>query len=233
MRASALSIVPESEPATSDDHGTPMSNLDDIPIDPALMDSADKLPIFAEHNGSFQGISKDHDEEPDEEQSAQLVETDHFVREYSQGPQGDPFAPQPQPVFFQPPLDQPQLLPSQKSMKRKRKQKRDASCDACSGNDAGNRDGDPETMLSCVDCGRNCHPSLRSITTLQSYPLCSKIFSYVMAVIEDGTALVLILRSKPRKEIANLGRIFRNSNACSIHCFFLAFTARSSEIKNG
>ncbi|GAW07781.1 histone acetyltransferase mst2 [Lentinula edodes] len=163
MRASALSIVPESEPATSDDHGTPMSNLDDIPIDPALMDSADKLPIFAEHNGSFQGISKDHDEEPDEEQSAQLVETDHFVREYSQGPQGDPFAPQPQPVFFQPPLDQPQLLPSQKSMKRKRKQKRDASCDACSGNDAGNRDGDPETMLSCVDCGRNCHPSCLSL----------------------------------------------------------------------
>lgn len=58
MRASALSIVPESEPATSDDHGTPMSNLDDIdiPIDPALMDSADKVPIFAEHNGTFQGI---------------------------------------------------------------------------------------------------------------------------------------------------------------------------------
>ncbi|KAJ3784655.1 hypothetical protein GGU10DRAFT_271005 [Lentinula aff. detonsa] len=155
MRASALLLVPESEPATSDDHGTPTSNLDDIPIDPTLMDSPDRQSMYFEQNGLFHEISKDHNEEPEEGQSAQFVESERFVREYSEGPQGDPFAPQPQPVFFQPPFDQPQLLPSQKSMKRKRKQKRDTLCDACSGDDSGNKDGEPEIMLSCVDCGRN------------------------------------------------------------------------------
>ncbi|KAJ3995087.1 hypothetical protein F5050DRAFT_1769833 [Lentinula boryana] len=159
MRASALLLVPEFEPATSDDHGTPTSNLDDIPIDPTLMDSPDKQSMHFEQNGLFHEISKDHNEEPEEGQSARFVGSERFVREYSEGPQGDPFAPQPQPVFFQPPFDQPQLLPSQKSMKRKRKQKRDALCDACSGDDTGNKDGEPEIMLSCVDCGRNCHPS--------------------------------------------------------------------------
>ncbi|KAJ3768226.1 hypothetical protein FB446DRAFT_289115 [Lentinula raphanica] len=152
MRASALSLVPESEPITSDDHGTPKSNLDDIPIDPALMDSVDRQSMYAEQNEMHQDSSTDHYQEPDEGQSAPL---NHFVRDYSEGPQGDPFAPQPQP-FFEPPLDQSQLFPPPKPMKRKKKQKRDAQCYHCFGEDVANRDGQPEIMLSCVDCGRNC-----------------------------------------------------------------------------
>ncbi|KAJ4480048.1 hypothetical protein J3R30DRAFT_3288344 [Lentinula aciculospora] len=153
MKGYALSVAPESESATSEDNGTPKSNLDDIPIDPALMDWADTQQIFTEQNGMYQEIVSSIAFQALE--FPQLVETDHFMREYSQGPQGDPFAPQPQPVFFQPSLDQPQLLPSQKSMKRKRKQKRDSLCDSCSGDDAANKDGEPEIMLSCIDCGRN------------------------------------------------------------------------------
>ncbi|KIK62510.1 hypothetical protein GYMLUDRAFT_502271 [Collybiopsis luxurians FD-317 M1] len=97
-----------------------------------------------------------------QESQFQPIDSDQYPQDYPQGPQGDPFAPQPS-IFFPPPvLDHP-LPAAQKSMKRKRKQKK---CDFCGGNDTRNKDGQPEVMLSCVDCDG---PSGASILPVPSF----------------------------------------------------------------
>lgn len=74
------------------------------------------------------------------------------VDSYPQGPQGDPFA-QPPPVYI--PVEEPVPLPAKPVKKRKRPVAREEECGFCSGNDSENREGQPELMVSCVDCGRS------------------------------------------------------------------------------
>ena len=76
---------------------------------------------------------------------------DFKIRQYSQGPQGDPFAPQLPPPFF--PLER-QLLPTPKP-KRKHRIRREEGCSFCQGNGTRNTMGDPELMLTFHLCGRS------------------------------------------------------------------------------
>lgn len=71
---------------------------------------------------------------------------------YSQGPQGDPFAPPP-PVYPEP---EPEAVSPSKSVKKKRRHKRGESCEECHGDEAANKEGKLEPMLICEGCGRCC-----------------------------------------------------------------------------
>jgi hypothetical protein len=76
----------------------------------------------------------------------------NHIREYSQGPQGDPFAQPPPPEYF-PPVSEAVLTP--KPQKKKRKVRREPNCGFCGGNDKKNKIGEPEEMVSCDECGRS------------------------------------------------------------------------------
>ena len=101
-------------------------------------------------------------------QHQEVPPEDYQMRQYSQGPQGDPFAPQLPPPFF--PIEQQQLLPTPKP-KRKRRIRREEECGFCQGNDTRNTMGDPELMLTCHMCGR-------SGLLFSSTPLSYKILNY-------------------------------------------------------
>lgn len=77
---------------------------------------------------------------------------EYRVRQYSQGPQGDPFAPQIVGPFF--PVEHEPPVPPQKP-KRKRRVRREEECSFCQGNDKRNKNGDPEPMATCDECGRS------------------------------------------------------------------------------
>jgi hypothetical protein len=74
------------------------------------------------------------------------------IREYSQGPQGDPFAQPPPPDYF-PPVTEAVL--TTKPQKKKRRVRREPNCGFCGGNDRKNKIGEPEEMVSCDECGRS------------------------------------------------------------------------------
>ena len=76
----------------------------------------------------------------------------NHIREYSQGPQGDPFAQPPPPEYF-PPVNEVMLTP--KPQKKKKKVRREPNCGFCGGNDKKNKTGEPEEMVSCDECGRS------------------------------------------------------------------------------
>ncbi|KAH8117798.1 hypothetical protein DFH11DRAFT_859771 [Phellopilus nigrolimitatus] len=94
--------------------------------------------------------------------SCSLAPTYAF-NQYAQGPQGDPFAPQPPPQFFPDPnLHTPTDELAQtvsKPVKRKRRPRREEECGFCGGSDSKNRQQQPERMVVCNDCGRSGHPS--------------------------------------------------------------------------
>lgn len=71
---------------------------------------------------------------------------------YIQGPQGDPFAPQPPQTYLPAEVELPAPL---KPLKKKRKPRRETECSFCGGDDAKNKEGEPETMVTCADCGRS------------------------------------------------------------------------------
>jgi hypothetical protein len=76
----------------------------------------------------------------------------HHIRDYSQGPQGDPFA-QPSPPDYFPPVSETILTP--KPQKKKKRVRREPNCGFCGGNDKKNKIGTPEEMVSCDECGRS------------------------------------------------------------------------------
>ncbi|KXN91698.1 Histone acetyltransferase KAT7, partial [Leucoagaricus sp. SymC.cos] len=93
-------------------------------------------------------------------------------------PEGDPFAPQntipylPN-IIAEPPA--PPLPPHPlKPLKKRRRLKREENCSFCSGNDARNKVGEPEAMVTCHECGRSGHPSCMELSRigdmLRSYP---------------------------------------------------------------
>ncbi|OCH95441.1 hypothetical protein OBBRIDRAFT_831000 [Obba rivulosa] len=77
-------------------------------------------------------------------------------RQYSQGPQGDPFAPHVLSPYV--PAEEPPLL-SAKPAKKKRQPRREEECGFCQGNDSKNKYDQPEAMVSCAECGRSAHPA--------------------------------------------------------------------------
>lgn len=77
------------------------------------------------------------------------------TQQYPQGPQGDPFAQAPPEYIAMEEPVEPVPLPSKPLKKRKRPPAREEECGFCNGNDARNKDGKPELMVSCVDCGRS------------------------------------------------------------------------------
>ena len=81
-----------------------------------------------------------------------LPDAPNHIREYSQGPQGDPFAQPPPPDYF-PPVSEAVLTP--KPQKKKKKVRREPNCGFCGGNDKKNKIGEPEEMISCDECGRS------------------------------------------------------------------------------
>jgi hypothetical protein len=76
----------------------------------------------------------------------------NHIREYSQGPQGDPFA-QPPPPDYYPSVGEAIL--TAKPHKKKRRVRRESNCGFCGGNGKKNKIGEPEEMVSCDECGRS------------------------------------------------------------------------------
>ncbi|KAJ2916591.1 hypothetical protein MD484_g3796, partial [Candolleomyces efflorescens] len=158
--------------------GTPISNDDDIPIDPALTGALDPT-LMAESKATMkiEQTSKLTDSNFQQPQQ-QIPQHDpyisqHFpdtseidkVRQYSQGPQGDPFAPQvPVPFFPFEPL--PTEPPQPAKQRKKRRVKRDEECGFCAGTDRRNKHGQPEKMASCHECGRSGHPSCMELASM-------------------------------------------------------------------
>ncbi|KAI0261497.1 hypothetical protein BC834DRAFT_465974 [Gloeopeniophorella convolvens] len=151
------------ERETSYEYGTPASNLDDIPIDPALADP----PIDP--------ALQDHSPRPPLDQAGfpppLSANPSHNLRGYSQGPQGDPFAQPPPPDYF-PPVSE--FVPTTKPAKKRKKVRRDLLCSFCEGNDRRNKLGEVEAMVSCEECGRSGHPTCMSLGSvadlIRSYP---------------------------------------------------------------
>lgn len=150
------------ERETSYEYGTPASNLDDIPIDPALADP----PI----DPALQAFPVKFDSDQADGPLSLPTNTPHHIREYSQGPQGDPFAQPLPPEYFSPVAD----VPNTKPPKKKRKVRREPNCGFCGGNDKKNNIGEPEEMVSCNECGRSGHPTCMDLDTVatlvRSYP---------------------------------------------------------------
>lgn len=177
MRGLAFPSNTASDRETSYEYGTPARNLDDIPIDPALggpeiqqhgnsaaypNDEQVNL-ILAYHsrqtrrrvssifgilfNSHFQAQTQfpAHEAEPTQQQSYLIAQ------QFSQAPQGDPLDPRPDYV----PVEEPQPPPPSKPVRRKRKPRREEECSFCQGDDNKNKNGEPELMLTCHECGRS------------------------------------------------------------------------------
>ncbi|KAM5538485.1 hypothetical protein V8D89_007818 [Ganoderma adspersum] len=138
------------------DNGTPFSSSGDIPIDPALNETPVDPALLAE-----EGMSR-RIQTPQPPPLYPPYQSSR-VDSYPQGPQGDPFA-QPPPVYI--PVEEPVPLPAKPVKKRKRPVAREEECGFCSGNDSENRQGQPELMVSCVDCGRSGHPSCMDLDNM-------------------------------------------------------------------
>ena len=162
---------------------TPLSAYDGIPIDPALGGSPAPLsidpfidpalvphiqqPPAPEVRGPYCDASclpfgahicaqPLYAPPPDYFESHQPLSDDDQVRQYSQGPQGDPFAPQiPQPFFA---VEEPQLPPPQTKSKRKRKAsarvREHSGCWFCGKPERRGAGGRFERLLTCHECGR-------------------------------------------------------------------------------
>lgn len=185
MRGLAFPPNAPGDREASYEYGTPISNVDDIPIDPALGGAPiDPALIMEPHpinvvfpNAPQVGVQRDaswsphpklgshhslppflpqttHPENPYLHQQLHPLD-DYQIRQYSQGPQGDPFAPQIPSPYFPIQEQQPPPPPQPPRPKRKRKFLREEECSFCQGNEKRNKAGEPENMVTCVECGRS------------------------------------------------------------------------------
>ncbi|TFY75592.1 hypothetical protein EWM64_g8421, partial [Hericium alpestre] len=134
-----------SEPAfareVSYEYGTPASNTDDIPIDPALAGP----PIDPALQHWPDASPNEHD--PYYAAGPPPPFSPHR-RDYSQGPQGDPFAPAPPPPYF--PQDEQATPVFKQPVKKKRRPTRQKDCSFCGGTEKKNPKGVPERHPSCL-----------------------------------------------------------------------------------
>ncbi|KAF7330289.1 Histone acetyltransferase [Mycena venus] len=150
MRGLAIPVPANAEfdREQSNEYGTEFSNNDDnIPIDPALVGT----PI----DPALLGDNMDQQNQPADTEPARSpphqVPPNHFTQ-YSQAPQGDPFAPQPE---YHPIADEPPPPSPSKPARRRRGPPRERECGFCGQKKAGQT----ERMATCHDCGRSAHPS--------------------------------------------------------------------------
>ncbi|KAH6913061.1 hypothetical protein BKA70DRAFT_712081 [Coprinopsis sp. MPI-PUGE-AT-0042] len=182
MRGLAFPSDAVSNRETSYEYGTSMSPNNDIPIDPALTGETAAIdPVLV---ADEEGMKQDPYQEPAVlqnsiypgpplEHSQSMLEVDR-VQQYSQGPQGDPFAPQVEQYI---PIEPPPGLPPPLSVrhKRRRKIRREEECGFCNGNDQVNtQTNQSEQMATCIECGRSGHPSCMELGAIgdivRSYP---------------------------------------------------------------
>ncbi|KZT73104.1 hypothetical protein DAEQUDRAFT_722218 [Daedalea quercina L-15889] len=139
------------------------SGSDHIPIDPAL----NAVPVDP---ALLAGGEAENEEVVPPSVLASQPKFAHF-RNYSQGPQGDPFAPQPSPYL---PVEESTPLPVAKPPKKRRQPRREEECGFCEGDDSKNKHGRAESMVSCAECGRSTHPSCLNLPdigdVMHSYP---------------------------------------------------------------
>jgi hypothetical protein len=96
-----------------------------------------------------------------------MLEVDR-IHQYSQGPQGDPFAPQVVEQYM--PIDPtpglPPPLPAKS--KRRRKIRREEECGFCNGNDQLNTmSNQSEQMATCIECGRSGEFALHPVSRVR------------------------------------------------------------------
>ncbi|KAG6898214.1 hypothetical protein C0992_003326 [Termitomyces sp. T32_za158] len=149
MRGLAFPSSAVSDREISYDHGTPVTHPDGIPIDPALSEPVIDPALMEDSSGVMKQINLP---QPSLELQPPPAPPQH-VSQYSDGPQGDPFAPQPLQMYYTIEVDQPILL--SKPVKRKRKPRREHECGFCQGDDRKNKAGHPELMATCSECGRS------------------------------------------------------------------------------
>lgn len=80
------------------------------------------------------------------------ITQDQYPRDFPQGP-----PPEPELLLQQDQLEQlpPPSPKPHKKHKRVKRLKRENECGFCQGSDERNKEGVPETMLSCSNCGRS------------------------------------------------------------------------------
>ncbi|KAL4268783.1 MYST (SAS/MOZ) family protein [Pleurotus pulmonarius] len=131
-----------------------------IPIDPVLT-GIPFDPAFLAGENEDQRVQTPPPPTPLIEEPRQYSEP---LRQYSQGPQGDPFAPPP-PPFLPIPIEQ---SPPRTTSKKKRKTRKPNHCGICDSSHS------PELMVSCIECGRKDHTSCISAEVVgdvvRSYP---------------------------------------------------------------
>ncbi|KAL4062857.1 hypothetical protein J3A83DRAFT_4108049 [Scleroderma citrinum] len=151
---------------TTSEVGSPFSTTDDIPIDPALAgtsvaDHRSHDPTQVIHTRARRTARRVHcvlTARFDQVHSllpSVPARARHYSQEpsqYDQGPRGDPFAPQPSAAYIHIP-EQVSQVP--KPQKRRRRPRREDECGFCQGNDSKNKQGHPELMVSCDECGRS------------------------------------------------------------------------------
>ncbi|KAG0708178.1 hypothetical protein DFH29DRAFT_1065885 [Suillus ampliporus] len=156
------------------EHGTPSSHTSDIPIDPVLAGSPPIDPAIMS-NEAIQLIVSEQGPPIHILEDFITHHPRHYSQEpsqYDQGPRGDPFAPQPPAPYLHIPKEV--VPPPPKPQKKKRKPRREPECGFCQGDDKKNKEGDPEVMVTCEECGRSGHPSCLQLgaiaDTIRPYP---------------------------------------------------------------
>lgn len=152
------------------EYGTPRNNGGDVPIDPVPGVLAIDPTLMEDRSGVVAQQVQLEASYP--EQCLPFPNMYDAVRQYSEGPQGDPFAPQPPPTYF--PVEAELPILSQKPARRKKKPRKEEICGFCQGNDTENKKGQPELMITCDECARSGHPSCMELDdqgdVLRSYP---------------------------------------------------------------
>ncbi|KAH7925486.1 hypothetical protein BV22DRAFT_1011093 [Leucogyrophana mollusca] len=155
MRGLPFPTTAISDREPSYDHGTPFSNGDAIPIDPALAGTPEIDPAITGDKDVGVGATEQVPPEIilDPILHQPLRQYSQEPRQYDLGPQGDPFAPHPPAPYL--PIQEEEVTPAPKPPKKKRRPRREPECGFCQGNDLKNKAEEPEVMVSCDDCGRS------------------------------------------------------------------------------
>lgn len=98
---------------------------------------------------------------------------DHYARDFPQGPP-------PEPQMLLPPLEEDEHQPppprhQQKKPRRVKRPRREKNCGFCQGSDERNKEGVPEAMLSCSNCGRSGRRHYHHVKPNQLILICTFI----------------------------------------------------------
>ncbi|KAF9525653.1 hypothetical protein CPB83DRAFT_837983 [Crepidotus variabilis] len=169
MRGLAFPPNQDADRETSYEYGTPFSNVEDIPIDPALGGTPiDPALMMDEPVVDVEPPYQLENEAPERKR----VHSDEYdLFQYSGAAQGEEFTQHIPAPYLQIPEEQP---PPPPKPKRKRKARRDELCSFCFGTSKKNSRGIAEILLTCQECGRSGHPSCMQLERLsenvQTYP---------------------------------------------------------------